>query len=323
MCGIAGYYGFKKIERYKINNCLETMKNRGPDSNGTKFFKYKNKFTGFLHSRLKIIDLFDRSNQPFTINGYTIIFNGEIYNFNEIKKKLISKGYKFKTKSDTEVLLYNFIEKKFKAFSDFEGMWSLAIWDDNKKELILSRDRFGQKPLYYFWDEQNFYFGSQINQILALSKNNNPFNNQKILDYLGSGYRVLFKNDETFYKNIYNFPQSSYAVIKDKNLSIKKYWKLSSKINYKLNFNDAKIELKYLLNESVKNCLVSDQKVSMMLSGGVDSNIIYQLINNQIGQEISTFSIIDKDNRYDESKLIKKALKNNMNNPKFNLINKN
>ncbi len=317
MCGIAGYYGSKKIERYRIHNCLKTMKNRGPDSNGTKYFDYKNKSVGLLHSRLKIIDLFDRSNQPFTINGYSIIFNGEIYNFNEIKKNLISRGYKFKTKSDTEVLLYNFIEKKFKAFSDFEGMWALAIWDDNRKELILSRDRFGQKPLYYFWDSENFYFGSQINQIFALTKNVGVINEKKIYDYLGSGYRVLFKDRETFYKNVYNFPKSSYAIIKNKNFSIHKYWELKNHVDSKISFDDAKIELKSILKKSIENCLVSDQNISMMLSGGIDSNILYKIIHRDIKKKISTFSIIDKDKRYDESILIRKSLKRSNNEKKF------
>ena len=310
MCGIAGHIGTEKISEQNLNNCLDTMEKRGPDSFGYKFFKNKNKLISLIHSRLKIIDLSDQANQPMTANGYTIIFNGEIYNFQEIKKKLISKGYKFKTNSDTEVLLKNFIDKKVDSFSDLEGMWAIAIWDDNNKQLFLSRDRFGQKPLCYYRSSTNFFFGSQANQICSLTGINFEVNYDKINEYISAGYRVLFKNNKTFLKKIQNFPQGTYAIIKDNKITFKKYWKLNNKIDEKIDYESAKEKLNFLITKSIKNCLISDQKVSTMLSGGIDSNIIFYIIKKNYNKLLSVCSVLDNDKRYNEEKNINIALKN-------------
>lgn len=317
MCGIAGFIGDKTISRSQILNCHDSMSRRGPDFNNNIHFKSKKKNIYLLHNRLKIIDLSDQANQPFSHLGYTLVFNGEIYNFKEIKKDLISHGYKFRTNSDTEVLLKNFIHKRYKAFEDFEGMWSLAIWDDNSKELILSRDRFGQKPLFYFKYNNEIFFGSQINQIAKLSNFFFKVNKKKVFDYLGAGYRSLFKDNKTFYDKIYHFPPGNYAVIKNQKITFKKFWILKNKLNFKLNYNDAKIQLNYLINKSVKNCLISDQKISTMLSGGIDSNVIFSCIKDQNHKDITTCSVIDSDSRYDESENIKISIKGALNNSIF------
>ena len=302
MCGIAGYFGENNLPQSQIFNCHKSMRQRGPDASGNIKFRFKKKNIYLLHNRLKIIDLSNSANQPFTDFGYTIIFNGEIYNFKEIKKNLLSKGYKFKTNSDTEVLLKNFIHKKFEAFNDFEGMWSIAIWDDNSKELILSRDRFGQKPLFYFQNNCEFFFGSQINQILELSNFSFTFNKKKINDYLGPGYRTIFKDNETFFKKIKHFPGSHYAIIKNQKIIFKRYWKLKNIPNNKISYKDAKYKIHQLITKSVSNCLISDQKVSTMLSGGIDSNVILNCILNNNFSKINTCSVIDRDKRYDESR---------------------
>ena len=160
MCGISGFYGLKPINKNKINNTLELMKNRGPEFSDYKVFINNENIIYLLHSRLSIIDLNQRSNQPFILDNYAITFNGEIYNFKELKQKLLEKNVKFKTNSDTEVLLQYFKIYKEKCFDFFEGMWALAIYDKKTNELILSRDRFSEKPLYYYQEGYNFYFGS-------------------------------------------------------------------------------------------------------------------------------------------------------------------
>ena len=314
MCGIAGYIGKKKLSYAQIQNCHNSMQSRGPDSFGSAHFKVKNKNISLLHNRLKIIDLSNSANQPFSNLGYTLIFNGEIYNFKEIKKNLVSKGYKFKTNSDTEVLLKNYIHKSYDAFNDFEGMWSIAIWNDNKKELILSRDRFGQKPLFYLNYNNQFYFGSQINQIKSICGQSLKINEEKIWDYLFSGYRVIFKNEQTFYKKIKHFPPSHYAVIKNDKIFFKKYWTLKKKINNKISYLEAKNKTAELIKHSVKNCLISDQKISSMLSGGIDSNVIHNCIKDLKHTDITFCSIIDNDKKYNEKKNINIALKNDLSN---------
>lgn len=310
MCGIAGHVGIKEISDKSLNHCLASMEKRGPDAFGYKFFKFKKKITSLIHTRLKIIDLRDVANQPITINQFTIIFNGEIYNYKEIKKDLEDKGYTFKTNSDTEVLLKNFIDKGVESFKELEGMWALAIWDDNEKKLILSRDRFGQKPLCYFKDGTNFYFGSQINQIFSLSNKDFEINYKKISAQLSAGYRILFKDNDTFFDKIKNFPPSHYAVIQDNKITFRRYWNLKNKINKRISYNSALDEVNYLVKKSIENCLVSDQKISMMLSGGVDSNIIFHSIKKNYKLPFTVCSIIDSNSNYDESKNVNLAIKN-------------
>ena len=180
MCGIAGFFGAKKIDDSSIRKTLSSMKNRGPDY--SESFEQKigdNNFIYLLHSRLSIIDLNDRSNQPFTINEHTIIFNGEIYNYIELKKILEKKGVKFRTNSDTEVLLQSYILFGEKCLDYLDGMWSFAIYDSKKQILFLSRDRFAEKPLYYTVQPEGIYFGSQISFIKNLSNKKFQKNEKK------------------------------------------------------------------------------------------------------------------------------------------------
>ena len=169
MCGIAGFTGNKSFQNSTIKSTLNLMKNRGP--NHQAYFKNsitKKKNIYLLNSRLSIIDLEDRSNQPFIIDNFVMTYNGEIYNYLELKKR-ISKIVKFRTNSDTEVILQYYKLYGEKCFEFFEGMWSLAIYDKNKKELIISRDRFGEKPLYYYQSKYGFYFASEIKFIKKLA----------------------------------------------------------------------------------------------------------------------------------------------------------
>ena len=170
MCGISGYISNPSLlKSNRIKNTLDLMKRRGPDANSFVIKNYNSKQLALLHTRLKIIDLDDRSNQPFVDENLTIVFNGEIYNYLEIKSKL-KKKYKFTTKSDTEVLIKAFREYGEKCVDHFVGMWAFAIWDEKKKELFLSRDHFGEKPLYYFKSNSGFFFYSEIKFIKSLVK---------------------------------------------------------------------------------------------------------------------------------------------------------
>ena len=181
MCGIAGYIGTDLISRELILKTLHLMKRRGPDYSNNKSFEFNNDINvNLLHSRLSIIDLDQRSNQPFSIYPYTLIFNGEIYNYKQLRSLLIKRGVKFKTSSDTEVLLQMYINYGDSFFKFLEGMWSLAIWDDYKKKLLISRDRFGEKPLYYYSNNKGFYFGSDIKFISQLSSKEFNINHDKI-----------------------------------------------------------------------------------------------------------------------------------------------
>eukprot|EP00918_Siedleckia_nematoides_P077444 GHVU01169310.1.p1 GENE.GHVU01169310.1~~GHVU01169310.1.p1 ORF type:complete len:177 (-),score=23.64 GHVU01169310.1:416-946(-) len=170
MCGIAGYFGKKTFKLKEIKTVLSVMKNRGPDSSKYVHFKIQNKNLYLFHTRLKVIDLYDRSNQPLEKHNKIIIYNGEIYNFKELRKTLVQKGYIFKTKSDTEVIISGYDYYGKKIFSKLNGMWSIVIFDKKNNKLIFSRDIFGEKPLYELSSSRELVFGSEIKFVEKIIK---------------------------------------------------------------------------------------------------------------------------------------------------------
>ena len=192
------------------------MKNRGPDNQNFKLYKVFDLNLYLLHSRLNIIDINTRSNQPYVFEDYAIIFNGEIYNYLEIKNKL-KKGIKFTTTSDTEVLLKSYIYYGLEFLKHLEGMWSFVIFNKKSEKILVSRDRFGEKPLFYFKNKKEFYFGSEIKFIKSLSNEKFEINDDHLLKYLLLGYKSIKKmDDDTFFKKIKEFPKASYCYL-DKN----------------------------------------------------------------------------------------------------------
>ena len=180
----------------------------------------------FIHSRLSIIDINTRSDQPFIKNNCIIIFNGEIYNYIELRKKLESKGVKFITNSDTEVLLESYALYGPDCVRNFEGMWSFALFDKRKEILILSRDRFGEKPLFYKKSKKGIFFSSQTSFLHELSGEKSEINYNHIYRYLVNGYKSLYKYDATYYKGIFELEPSTTWIIdkfkyRQKNFGIK------------------------------------------------------------------------------------------------------
>lgn len=309
MCGISGYYGVKPVADQVLKNTLSVMKNRGPDYSHFVKKNNQNKNLYLLHSRLSIIDLDDRSNQPFSIGPYTIIFNGEIYNYKEIRENLITKNYEFRTQSDTEVLLYAFIEFGVKCLDLLEGMWSFAIWDDKKKKLLLARDRFGEKPLFYLKKNHGFYFGSEIKFIQSLLQSNILINENKIKQNIFFGYKSLYHDSDTFYKNVQQFKKGTYLEINYKNVFTEKsYWNPKIKFNNRITYNDAKNQLDFLLTRSLNLRLRSDVPVAFLLSGGIDSNTLVSYAKKKINTNFKTFSILDPNPNYNEQLNIKSVV---------------
>ena len=325
MCGIAGYFGNDKISKNLFYKASKHLRLRGPDDTSF-FFNYKNNlFTGLIHTRLSIIDLNKRSNQPFHFKNYVMVFNGEIYNYKELKKILISKGYKFKTDSDTEVLIKSFDYWKENSFNKFEGMWALAIYDKKKNEIIFSRDCFGEKPIYYYKYEKGFFFASNINCLLELIGEKKKFNYEHIKRYLVNGYKSLYKKDETFFLDVKDFPKNSIFSI-DNSFKLKKkiIWKPNIKVNNKIKYEQAVDDIKEILINSVKHKMRSDVKLAFCLSGGVDSNSLIGIANKVFNKEINAFSIISDDPRFEENKMIDIAIQSqNLNCHKIHLKKKN
>jgi len=313
MCGISGYIGREIIDPKVIKKTLLLMKNRGPDANGScNFFDKKTKINvNLLHTRLGIIDLDKRSNQPYTDGDLTLIYNGEIYNYLELKKKIENK-VNFKTKSDTEVILHYFKLYGSKCFDYFEGMWSLAIFDIKKNKLILSRDRFGEKPLYIMKKKEGIYFGSEIKYIKKLANLQKlEINYNKINHFLQFGYKSIYKNNDSFFKNIYQL-KSSYFYEVNKNINIKNntYWLYNTKINNNLSLKEAISKAKDLFSKSLELRLRSDVPIALCLSGGIDSTTLASLAKKKMNKSLETFSIIDnKDSRYNETENINYLIK--------------
>lgn len=304
MCGILAYISNKEIKHNKISNIKNLMKCRGPDDQSYRKISFGKKNLHLFHSRLSIQDLNNRSNQPYIFSNYILIFNGEIYNFKELKKKL---NKRFKTLSDTEVILYYYDLYKEKCFEFFEGMWSIVIYDTKKEKIIASRDRFGEKPLFFLKKNNEILISSQISYINKILDNSQNFNSKKINNFLHFGYKSLFKNEETFFKNI-NYLEKSTIVTIEKNLKIskKKYWKL--KLDNRVDQFSLKEHIsntKNLLIKAIDLRLVSDVPISLNLSGGIDSGAICSIASKVLGKKLETFSIIDSDDRYNESDLIK------------------
>lgn len=310
MCGIAGYIGREELSKNKILNTLNSMTLRGPDNQNYVKFNFKNEYIYLLHSRLSIIDLDKRSNQPFQVGDYTLIFNGEIYNYEELSKILKKRKIKLKTNSDTEVLLWFYIIFGKNCLKYFEGMWSFAIYNNKTNKLFISRDRFGEKPLFFFRNSKGFFFASEIKILKKLIDKNFEINQNKIKDYLKFGYKSLKLNNQTFFKGIEEFKSSTFVEFDlKKELRFIKYWTPKFKENSKLSIEDTIIEAKEKLIESVKIRLRSDVPIAFCLSGGIDSSSLASIATKILNKNIKTFSIVEHFSQYNEKKIITQTVK--------------
>jgi asparagine synthase (glutamine-hydrolysing) len=303
MCGIAGFFCKNKIPEKRIDQTLELMKNRGPDHQDAKVFisQSSSNTIGLLHSRLSIIDLDPRSNQPFTIGNLSIVYNGEIYNFVELRKDLEKKNILLKTQSDTEVLLHYFKIYGEKCVDFFEGMWAFAIYNNIDGTLFLSRDRFAEKPLYYMENGDGFFFGSETKFLKSLSGTALSVNREHLMRHLAHGYKSLYKTDQTYFigvkelKFAQNLWVSAEGVCKPY-----RYWLPTSEVDNTLSLEDAVSGARESLLESVKIRLRADVPLAFCLSGGVDSAAIASIAAKEFNAKVTTFSIIDSDERYNE-----------------------
>jgi len=276
------------------------MRRRGPDHQAFHVFQEKDRRVYLLHSRLSIIDLDPRAHQPFTIGDFTIIFNGEIYNYLEIRAALKKKGVVFQTTSDTEVLLQCYREYGEQCVEHFEGMWAFAICDRGKNKLFLSRDRFAEKPLYFMQTNDGFFFGSEIKFIKALSGKTLSVNKSHIIRYLVNGYKSLYKTSDTYFEEIREIPFGTNVTIgNDLQPRNYRYWypRFESR---EMSLEEAVVGTRQWLMESMRIRLRADVPLAFCLSGGVDSASLASLAAKTFGYQVAAFSIIDEDERYNE-----------------------
>ncbi len=297
MCGICGHFSENHpISIHELNQMTDALKHRGPDATG----HFSENAVSLGHTRLSIIDLSANANQPmFSHNQrFAIVFNGEVYNYNEIAKQLEIEPT---TTSDTEVVLEALVKKGTEAIHLFNGMFAIALYDRQEESLMLIRDRVGIKPLFYFWDGSHFAFASELKALLKLEivKQNLKINHKAVNDYLHVGF---IPEPQTIYENIYKFPAGSYGVLKENHFNIEKYWSISEQINAQTisHEKEAKEKLKELITSSVKYRLISDVPYGVFLSGGIDSSLV-AAVAQKITGNIKTFSIGFNEAKYNEA----------------------
>lgn len=305
MCGIAGIIKKKndKVNREEIQMMNDAMSHRGPDAEGI----YINDTVGFGHRRLSIVDLSESGNQPMFSHDrkYVLVFNGEIYNYIELKEHLKKKGAKFVTETDTEVIMEAYRFWGMNCTKKLNGMWSFALYDTGKRALFFSRDRFGVKPLYIYESEDEFIFASEIKCITAIRPEQKIVDETQIARYL-AGYQEDM-DEHTFYKNIQNFrPSYSMLYQLDTNtVEYQKYWEINVPEFQRKWINDNPYQkFLELLQDSIRIRLRADVKVGASLSGGLDSSTIVGIVTKKFRTKIHTFSSIYKEKNCNEKEYI-------------------
>ena len=293
MCGI---FGGHNLDPEIKDNIISQLSHRGPDGSGYYIDKSQNII--LCHTRLSIIDVSNNGSQPMTdqTGNYIISFNGEIYNFLEIKKRLLNKGYKFKSNSDTEVVLNSFIEWGAQCLDMFRGMFAFCIYQKNISKFFLARDRFGIKPLIYFYDGLQFSFSSEIKTFTLNKKINKSLNENAIFDFFS--YGSICQPNTIFKEFKYLLPGHYLSYDSKNDFQIKKYYDLKNNIKTKKVTNDKK-EILFTLEKKLKEVsklnLVSDVDVSAFLSGGIDSTSAVYLMQKISKKPISTYNVLFND----------------------------
>lgn len=271
MCGFAGYIANEGEGESFKDNLIEMMNSiihRGPDDEGA----HVDDMAGLGFRRLSIIGI-TNGKQPMYNEDESIVvtFNGEIYNYREIKAELIEKGHIFKTEADTEVLVHGYEEYGIDLLQKLRGMYAFAVWDRENKSMLMARDIFGIKPLFYTQTDKEFVFGSEIKAILKFPTVKPLFNPEALESYLSFQYSVL---DETFYKGIFRLPPAHYLLWKDGKLEVKRYYFPEFKADESITFDEAVKQVNDVMKNSIEAHKISDTEVGGFLSGGVDSSYI-------------------------------------------------
>ncbi len=303
MCGITGIFAFNEVGRFNMVNLAKAtgvISSRGPDNQGL----FNDYFVGLGHRRLSIIDTSSDGNQPMSdaSGRYTIAFNGEIYNFQELRQQLEEQGVNFKSKTDTEVLLNLFIREKEQCLEKLNGFFVFSIYDNEEKTMFIARDRMGIKPLLYFLDEDKFIFASEMKSLLA-------YGIQKEIDFTSLSQYLQFNYipaPHSMLKGVKKLMPGHYMKIKGRDIQIESYYKIPyDKENpplQNISYDKQKEKLVELLDESVRKRLVSDVPLGTFLSGGIDSSVITALASKHV-DKLNTFSIGYKDEKFfDETK---------------------
>lgn len=310
MCGITGYFKSKYLQLplNALKKATDTLIHRGPDDAGY----YENGEVGLGHRRLSIIDLSESGHQPMmSSNGkFIIVFNGEIYNYKEIKKELLNNGYMFRGTSDTEVIANGYQCWGKEILKKLNGIFAIAIWDDQAKKLLLARDRLGVKPLYYYNTDNLFLFGSEIKAILSHQIVKPIINPQGFHEFLYFGYALGYN---TLFLGIKKLMPGNWMEVSEQGTTFGIYWKhedIIGDMNHSINEREAVIKTRKLLEVAVQRQLVGDVPVGIFLSGGIDSSAITAMASRYYGSKLKSYSAgFDFDKGHNELPMAAKVAK--------------
>ncbi len=289
MCGIAGVIDFRRkdIEEDQINRMVDILTHRGPDDRGM----YISGNIGLGHTRLSIIDRTSLAHQPLSNENGTIwvVLNGEIYNYLSLRQELKQCNHVFKSNSDTEVLVHLYEEFGEEFIGRLRGMFAFALWDGNKKLLLIARDRVGQKPLVYTQKDNILYFASEIKALRSISGVGDEIDNNSILIYFS--FRLPIGED-TIFQDIKRLSPGKYMLIKDSKIQIKTYWHPAKFNKVDIDYAQAGKQLFSLLEQTVESQMISDVPVGAFLSGGIDSSVIAGIMSVCEKSPVKTFSLV-------------------------------
>lgn len=318
MCGICGIvdYSGNKISKDILAKMCAQMKHRGPDDEGINIFD-GDPSVGLGHRRLSIIDLSSSGHQPIPNEDKSIwvLCNGEIYNYHELRQELEAKGHVFSSQTDIEVIAHLYEEYDQGYISRLRGMFAIAVWDNNRKRLLLARDRVGKKPLLYYYNNGKFCFASEFSALMSCGYIPKRINYPALENYLTCGY---IPAPLTIYEDVFKLEPAHFLELKDNTISVNSYWQLNYADKITISEQDAAKELLRLLKEAVSIRLYSDVPLGVFLSGGIDSSTVTALMSELSGKKVNTFSIGFDDADYDEMRYARNiARKYNTNHNEF------
>ncbi|MBI3756927.1 MAG: asparagine synthase (glutamine-hydrolyzing) [Deltaproteobacteria bacterium] len=298
MCGIAGIlelFPGVSPDLERLQRMADTLVHRGPDEQGF----YRSGSVGLAHRRLSIIDLASGQQPLQSADGQVcLVFNGEIYNYRELKSELKQRGHQFRTTSDTEVLLALYQHDGLDAFAKINGMLACALWDERARRLVLARDRFGKKPLYYYQDERRFVFASELKAILANGEIERHVNVEALHEYLTHGY---IASAQSILRDVYKLPPAHLLVVENGHVTCRPYWEFRFAPTSSAPSEAEAVEhLGTLLQQAVNRRLMSEVPLGAFLSGGLDSSTVVALMARAAAKPVKTFAIGFDETNYSE-----------------------
>lgn len=295
MCGICGYMAPGKLEPEQLWKMNNTMYHRGPNDGGILQLRQGAKEVGMAQRRLSVLDLSELGHQPMTSGDgrYSIVYNGEIYNFKVLRKKLEERGYRFRSACDTEVVLNAYMQWGRSCFQKFNGMFAVAIYDQTEKKLLLARDRIGKKPLYYYWDAGHFVFGSELKPIMEYPYFKRKISKDRIGDYLCNKYLAA---PLCIFENTYKMLPGTVLEYQDGQIQVSRYWDAADEYDkhsqgFDHSWKGCIGRLDRLLHKAVLQRLAADVPVGAFLSGGIDSTIVTAIAQKYSDTPVHTYSI--------------------------------